>query len=105
MATSQRLFGLVPEPWTPYFQGCSAELAAVERFLAAREGWHPARGKIFLPLSLLEPQEVSVCLIGQDPYPVKYVPTGLPFAVSPKTDRSHWPKSLTMIDDELCCDL
>src|SRR5438093_453079 len=93
------LFQLVPATWKSYFD--QHELNGVSSFLnretKAKRCWQPCPERIFRPLELSDdPDRVKVCLIGQDPYPSKGVPTGLPFSVDRKVSIDRIPDSLRL---------
>jgi uracil-DNA glycosylase len=100
------LYGHIPPPWKPFF--IKNDIDAVGQFLASdRAGhWHPSVERIFRPLLLsADPGKVRVCLIGQDPYPEKSQPTGLPFSVDKNLPIDKIPSSLSIIFWELVRDL
>jgi len=100
------LYANVPRPWKTYFD--KNELGEVSDFLATRNVgcWQPSAKQIFLPLELsADPCKVKVCLVGQDPYPKRVQPTGLPFSVNGTVPIDHIPGSLSIIFWELVRDL
>lgn len=76
-----------------------------ERALREREDGHPicpAQENIFRALTLTNPEDVKVCIVGQDPYHTPGQANGLAFSVSP---GSQLQPSLKNIFKELQNDL
>lgn len=103
---ARALEDLVDPGWLPILQSQRDNLAAIGEFLRA-EGtagrpWLPA-GDHILRAFTTPPQDVSVLIVGQDPYPTPGHAIGLSFAVAP--DVRPLPRSLQNIYRELVDDL
>lgn len=103
---ARALEDLVDPGWLPILQSQRDNLAAIGEFLRA-EGtagrpWLPA-GDHILRAFTTPPDDVSVLIVGQDPYPTPGHPIGLSFAVAP--DVRPLPRSLQNIYRELVDDL
>lgn len=98
------LAGVVPIAWRPYVD--LPALHHVETYLggevAAGRRIQPPRAQVFRALELVAPQDVTVVLCGQDPYPGLGVPMGMAFSVPPKAPV---PGSLRNLFGELQADL
>lgn len=71
----------------------------------ANIGWNPGRKNLFRPLRLLQPGDVSVCIIGQDPYPQAGFANGSAFSVPADVERNDFPPTLRTILNEYSSDL
>ncbi len=78
----------------PYFN----ELLKTIDSAYGKEDITPAKERIYHALSLTNPKDVKVIILGQDPYPTKGVANGLAFSVSKNTPL---PQSLKNIYKEL----
>lgn len=78
----------------PYFQNLMKALKEAYQ----TEDVTPKEENIYHALSLLEPEDVKVVILGQDPYPTKGVANGLAFSVS---EGTKLPQSLKNIYKEL----
>ncbi len=100
------LFGLVPEPWHEVLREFESELDRIGAELRKRadtgERILPDRKDVFRALEL-EPSEVRVIIVGQDPYPNSSDAMGLAFSVKPRT--SGLPGSLMNIQKEIITDI
>jgi len=100
------LWSLVPEPWHKHLENCRDELAEIDSHLnfaqVSGEIIVPNWEKIFAALAL-DPEQVKVVILGQDPYPNSSHGTGLAFAV-PNGTRPL-PGSLRNILKEVEADL
>lgn len=67
--------------------------------------YNPARSELFKSLRLLQPGEVKVCIIGQDPYPDAAFATGVPFSIPAGIEREAFPPTLRNIFTEYVADL
>ena len=84
-------------PWEPTV---APRLAAVEAALAAEERHVlPEPARVFAALEMLEPDEVKVVILGQDPYPTPGHAHGLAFSAEP--DVRPLPRSLANIYKEM----
>jgi len=84
---------------SPYF----AELMGfLDRELALKKEIYPPADKVFRAFEDLEPQNVKVVIVGQDPYYKKHQAHGLSFSVS---EEIKTPPSLVNIFKELKSDL
>ena len=63
----------------------------------------PKESRIFAALDYVEPEDVKVVILGQDPYPNRKYPNGLAFSVN--KEIKQLPKSLVNIFKELNNDL
>ncbi len=75
----QRLFDLVPIAWQSILQGKEVLLDGIDSYISRHEH-NPRRELIFNALQL-DPLDVRVVIIGQDPYPKKEHAMGLAFSV------------------------
>ena len=85
---------LSEEKKEPYFLKLSENLTQAYQ----KEKVTPDKNSIYRALSFVNPENVSVVLLGQDPYPSEGVANGLAFSVSEKTKL---PMSLRNIYQEL----
>ena len=92
--------------WLPVLQPVADELAGLSEFLEAESAvgrsYLPGPEQIFRALTR-DPAEVSVVLIGQDPYPTPGHAVGLSFSIGP--DVAPLPRSLVNIFREYEHDL
>ena len=99
---SADLWSLIPASWRDGLTSCRSDIDAIDLKLAQSEQSGvvvvPAREQIFSSLSM-SPREVSVVVIGQDPYPNMDHAIGLAFAVPAGT--SPLPGSLRNIFKEV----
>ena len=100
------LFSLVPEPWrdllTPHQQ--KIDDIGLELQTRANSGERVLPDKKFVFRALeLQPSDVRVVIVGQDPYPNISDAIGLAFSVSPR--RSGLPGSLMNIQKEIMTDI
>mgnify|MGYP003334017796 FL=1 len=100
------LFALVPQPWRELLADFEKDLDRIGNELRARadagERILPDRKDVFRALEL-EPSEVRVIIVGQDPYPNSSDAMGLAFSVKPRT--SGLPGSLMNIQKEIITDI
>jgi uracil-DNA glycosylase len=96
------LWETIPESWKTGLTSCRAEVAAIDDLLASSisNGIDvvPPYEDIFAALAI-PPGEVSVVLVGQDPYPTPNQAIGLAFAVSSTSESM--PASLRNIFKEI----
>jgi uracil-DNA glycosylase len=67
--------------------------------------FNPRRSDLFASLRLLQPGEVKVCIIGQDPYPDPAFATGIPFSTPSGIGPDAFPRTLLNIFKEYMADL
>lgn len=100
------LFALIPEPWRELLADFEKDLDRIGDELRTRadagERILPDRKDVFRALEL-EPSEVRVIIVGQDPYPNSSDAMGLAFSVKPRT--SGLPGSLMNIQKEIITDI
>lgn len=100
------LFALVPEPWQTLLANFEDQLDGIGKELRLRadsgERVLPDRKDVFRALEL-EPSNVRVIIVGQDPYPNSSDAMGLAFSVKPRT--SGLPGSLMNIQKEIITDI
>jgi len=100
------LFSLVPEPWQDVLRPFQGKLDSIGAELQSRansgERILPDKKFVFRALEL-DPSEVRVVIVGQDPYPNITDAIGLAFSVSPRT--SGLPGSLMNIQKEILTDI
>lgn len=95
-------------PWklnywqTGEWQVCNERLKDMEK---AGIIYNPARGSLFRALSNTRPEEVKVCIIGQDPYPDHRLATGYAFSIPGSIPRESFPPTLNIILREYSSDL
>jgi uracil-DNA glycosylase len=99
------LWSSIPVAWQEGLSSCKPELEQIEDLLAQNEESGlvvvPEISKIFAALAV-SPRDVSVVVIGQDPYPEPSHAIGLAFAVSKGIDPL--PGSLRNIFKEVATD-
>lgn len=99
------LWSLIPASWQGCLLGCKPEIDEIDELLslevASGKLVVPEQSKIFAALAML-PSEVSVVVIGQDPYPTPGHANGLAFAVP--NDTQPLPGSLRNIFKEVLAD-
>jgi uracil-DNA glycosylase len=99
------LWSSVPVAWQDALSSCKPELEQIERLLIqnkhAGSKVVPEVSKIFAALAM-SPSDVSVVVIGQDPYPTPSHAIGLAFAVPNET--KPLPGSLRNIFKEVATD-
>jgi uracil-DNA glycosylase len=99
------LWSSVPVAWQDALSSCKPELEQIERLLIQNEHAGsrvvPEVSKIFAALAM-SPSDVSVVVIGQDPYPTPSHAIGLAFAVPNET--KPLPGSLRNIFKEVATD-
>jgi len=100
------LFSLVPEPWrdllTPHQQKIDDIGLDLQTRANSGERVLPDKKFVFRALEL-QPSDVRVVIVGQDPYPNISDAIGLAFSVSPRT--SGLPGSLMNIQKEIMTDI
>lgn len=100
------LFSLIPEPWQAHLMPHEAKVNEIGVTLAKRadagERILPDRKYVFRALEI-DPKDVRVLIIGQDPYPNAQDACGLSFAVTPR--KSGLPGSLMNIQKEILTDI
>lgn len=100
------LFALIPEPWRELLADFEKDVDRIGDELRTRadagERILPDRKDVFRALEL-EPSEVRVIIVGQDPYPNSSDAMGLAFSVKPRT--SGLPGSLMNIQKEIITDI
>jgi uracil-DNA glycosylase len=103
---SRNLWQTIPVAWKTGLNHCQAEIEEIDLLLASAAGNGfkvvPKHEDIFAALRL-SPDEISVVLIGQDPYPNPDQAIGLAFAVSRAAEST--PASLRNIFKEVESDL
>lgn len=67
--------------------------------------YNPPYDKLFASMDATPLENVSVVIVGQDPYPNHYMATGLAFSVPPSIERTRLPPTLKNIFKELAEDL
>lgn len=99
------LWNLIPDAWQECLSGCRSEIETVDELLFEAERLDvqvvPMRSQIFASLALA-PSEVSVVVLGQDPYPDAELATGFAFGVPKHT--KPLPGSLKNIFKEVIND-
>lgn len=90
-----------PKAWAdlPFFQH---DWPAIRDRLTTEPDWLPGRDRLFAALEATTPQQTSVVILGQDPYPTPGHANGLAFSVAPDIAL---PRSLRNIFAELHSDL
>lgn len=100
------LFNLVPTPWQEHLADFADKINEIGVELQARadrgERILPDKKFVFRALEI-EPAEVKVLIIGQDPYPNPQDACGLAFSVTPR--KSGLPGSLMNIQKEIITDI
>ena len=100
------LFKALPDSWQPELADLKNAIDEIGRQLQDRadkgERILPDKKWVFRALQL-EPNEVRVLIIGQDPYPNAQDACGLAFSVSPR--KSGLPGSLLNIQKEIMTDI
>ena len=103
---TRELWEVIPKPWQEHLKECREELTHISSFLNAAVARGdvvvPAWEKIFAALTI-DPQEVKVIILGQDPYPNAKHGIGLAFAVP--NESKPLPGSLRNIFSECESDL
>lgn len=99
------LWSLIPASWQGCLLDCKSEIDEIDRLLSLEVSSGklvvPKQCMIFAALAML-PSEVSVVVIGQDPYPTPNHAIGLAFAVP--DDTQPLPGSLRNIFKEVLVD-
>ena len=67
--------------------------------------YNPTRAELFRSLRVVQPGEVKVCIIGQDPYPDPAFATGIPFSIPRDIGQDRFPRTLVNIFKEYVADL
>lgn len=67
--------------------------------------YNPVRSNLFRSLSRIDPGDVRVCIVGQDPYPTRAFATGIAFSIPPEFGRNQFPPTLREIFREYSSDL
>ena len=102
---TSRLWEAIPAAWQDCLSSCGSEIAVIEESLTKVQLSGgivvPKLEKIFAALTV-DPSDVSVVVIGQDPYPTPNHATGLAFAVPSGT--APLPGSLRNILKEVASD-
>jgi len=93
----QELFDLLPQTWKALLESEKPQFLEVQKFLDHRE-FIPLQENLFRALSI-DPDEVRVVILGQDPYPSPHHAMGMSFSV-PKT-TNVLPGSLRNIFKEI----
>ncbi|AMB57906.1 uracil-DNA glycosylase [Microterricola viridarii] len=88
--------------WLDALEPVAGELAGLEAFLASEPGYLPAPDAVLRALRV-DPQDVRVLIVGQDPYPTPGHAVGLAFSTAPHV--RPLPRSLANIYTELRDDL
>lgn len=88
----------IPKSW----RHAAISTEEVQRLLESNAPLLPCRANIFRAFELLAPDAVSVCLIGQDPYPTPGDAMGLSFSVP---SERKLPRSLRNIFVEMQSDI
>jgi uracil-DNA glycosylase len=101
MHSGASLVELLPQKWSDLLGDSIELLAEIDLQISACE-INPARGNIFKALSI-EPSQVKVIILGQDPYPDRRLATGLAFSIPPEI--SKFPPTLRNIFTEYETDL
>ena len=100
------LFSLIPEPWQLHLKVHETKVNEIGVTLAKRadsgERILPDRKYVFRALEV-QPKDVKVLIIGQDPYPNAQDACGLSFSVTPR--KSGLPGSLMNIQKEIMTDI
>lgn len=95
-------------PWklhywqTGEWQVCNERLKDLEK---AGTVYNPSRANLFRSLSSLPPEQVKVCILGQDPYPDHRMATGYAFSIPRSFSREQFPPTLNQIFKEYSSDL
>lgn len=99
------LWNTIPARWQDCLDSCRSEIGQLDQAISDSENSGikvvPARAKIFAALEI-SPSDVSVVMIGQDPYPSDGHAIGLAFAVPP--DTTPLPGSLRNLFKEIQSD-
>ena len=99
------LWNTIPASWQDCLESCRSEIAQLDQALSECEDsgtqFVPTRSKIFAALEI-PPSDVSVVMIGQDPYPSANHAIGLAFAVPSST--TPLPGSLRNLFKEIQSD-
>ena len=99
------LWNTIPASWQGCLESCRSEIAQLDQALSECEDsgtqFVPTRSKIFAALEI-PPSDVSVVMIGQDPYPSENHAIGLAFAVPSST--TPLPGSLRNLFKEIQSD-
>ena len=94
---------IIPDNWKLLFTEAKEELEELQNFLSDKS-FYPKKKDIFRAFELINPEDVKVVIIGQDPYPSK-IKTGEPkatgLAFSIRDDDHDIPISLKNIFIEL----
>ncbi len=72
---------------------------------AGYDGYNPGRESLFRALRLVSYREVSVAIIGQDPYPERRFSTGIAFSIPSEIKSEEYPPTLKTILAEYGRDL
>src|ERR1700744_2104907 len=67
--------------------------------------YNPPRSCLFDNLRRLTPERVSVCIVGQDPYPDQRFATGEAFSIPRGVSSLDFPSTLRTLFKEYCKDL
>ena len=94
------LFESIPLPWQSHLEHLREELFAIEKSIS-QTSYNP-QGRIFAALEM-NPEDVKVVILGQDPYPDASHAMGLAFAIPSTTKRI--PPSLQNILKEIEADI
>lgn len=99
------LWSLVPAAWQDALSSCRSEIDAIDRELSLSERAGakvlPSRDLVFASLKV-SPRDVSVVILGQDPFPKAEHAIGLAFAVP--IDTRPLPGSLRNVFKEVASD-
>ena len=99
------LWNTIPASWQDCLESCRSEIAQIDQAISESENSGiqvvPTTAEIFAALEI-SPSDVSVVMIGQDPYPSDGHAIGLAFAVSP--DTTPLPGSLRNLFKEIQSD-
>lgn len=88
---------------SPEWQTCQKRLKDLE---TKNVQINPAYGNIFRSLSSFSsPEQVNVCIVAQDPYPVHAFATGLAFSIPPEYGGNSFPRTLREVFKEYSRDL
>jgi uracil-DNA glycosylase len=100
------LFESIPEKWRPYLSRHRDEVNEIgvklQALANAGERILPDKKWVFRALEI-DPEDVKVLIIGQDPYPNVQDACGLAFSVQPR--KSGLPGSLMNIQKEILTDI
>ena len=96
------LWGAIPRPWQPALECVHEQINSISISLQGRSDVLPPRDKIFRTLEI-DPDNVRVIIVGQDPYPNAAHACGLSFSVPPGT--KPLPGSLRNVVAEVSSDI